>query len=199
MRKVCKYQPDESLLAIKKEQLALLEAQSKNGNIALYYGDESSVSESAYVPYAWQFEDEKVAIAATHGQRINCFGLISRANDFIFKTTTKSIDANFIVDFFDEISLKIKQKTVFVLDNASIHVAQKVKERLSYWQNRGLHIFYLPPYSPHLNSIERVWKELKARWLKPQDYLSFDNLCYYLNQCLSQVGNELTIKYSDYS
>jgi len=32
---------------------------------------------------------------------------------------------------------------------------------IKLWQNRGLYIFYLPSYSPHLNIIERLWKEMR--------------------------------------
>ena len=145
--------------------MALLENQSELGHIDLFYGDETGINELAYVPYGWQRKDENVAISANHGQQINCFGILSRDNRFFSKTTTGSVTADFIVDFFEEFSFKIVKPTVIVLDNARIHVAQKVKERMKYWQKRGLYIFYLPPYSPHLNLIERLWKELKARWL----------------------------------
>ena len=117
----------------------------------------------AYVPYGWQEKGENLAISANHGKQINCFGILSRDNTFFSRTTTSTIDADFIVDFFEEFSFKISKQTVIILDNARIHVAQKVKERIRYWQQRGLYIVYLPPYSPHLNIIERLWKELKAR------------------------------------
>ncbi|KPH14778.1 transposase [Chryseobacterium sp. ERMR1:04] len=68
---------------------------------------------------------------------------------------------------------QILKQTVVVLDNARIHLAKKVKERIPYWEQRGLFLFFLPPYSPHLNIIERLWKELKSRWIKPDDYTSF--------------------------
>jgi transposase len=175
-----------------------LEKQSQQGHIDLFYGDESGVSELAYVPYAWQFKDEKIGILATKGKQLNCFGLLSRTNQFLFKTTTKTINTDFIIDFSEQLSFSIKKITVIVLDNARIHTAHKIKERLHYWQQRGLFIFYLPPYSPHLNIIERLWKEIKARWLKPQDYLSFDDLCFATRQCFNQVGSKFIINFSDY-
>jgi transposase len=186
------------LLAIKKEQLALLETQSELGQIDLFYGDETGISELAYVPYGWQLKEENLAICANHGSQINCFGILSRDNTFFSKTTTSTINADFIVDFFEDFSFKIKKQTVVVLDKARIHIAQKVKERLKYWQERGLFVFYLPPYSPHLNIIERLWKELKARWLKPDDYTSFDNLKYATSDCLNQVGLNLKINFLKY-
>lgn len=148
---------------MRKEALSLLEQQSLLGHIDLFYGDESQVSEEGYVPYGWQFADENIAIEVAKGRSINCFALISRKNDMIHCTTEHNISANFIIDQLEKLSMSIKKPTVIVLDNARIHTARKVKERLKDWQNRGLYIFYLPPYSPHLNIAERLWRELKSR------------------------------------
>jgi transposase len=186
------------LLAIKKEQLVLLENQRELGHIDLFYGDETGISELAYVPYGWQEKRETLAISATHGKQLNCFGILSRDNRLFSTTTTNSINADFIVEFFEEFSFKIVKQTVIILDNARIHHAQKVKERFKYWQDRGLFIVYLPPYCPHLNIIERLWKELKSRWLKPDDYLSFDNLRYATVDCFNNVGSNLKINFSKY-
>lgn len=175
-----------------------MESQSELGHIDLFYGDQTGISELAYVPYGWQSKSENLAIATNHGQQINCFGLLSRKNQFFSRITVNSINADFIVDFFEDFSFKIQKQTAIVLDNARIHVAQKVKERLIYWQKRGLYIFYLPPYSPHLKIIERLWKELKARWLKPDDYSSFDNLKYATSEYFNQVGINLKINFSNY-
>ncbi len=93
-----------------------------------------------------------------------------------FQTTTQSIDTDFLITFFDNFILKIKKNTVVVLGNAKIHQSKSFKERCNYWQELGLYIVYLPPYSPHLNIIEKLWYELKQRWLKPKDYFSFETL-----------------------
>ena len=85
-----------------------------------------------------------------------------------------------------------------MLDNAKVHRAAKVKKQLETWQQRGLFLFYLPTYSPHLNIAERLWKELKARWLKPQDYLTTDSLFYAVKMALAAVGRQLFINFSDY-
>ncbi|MBD0289056.1 MAG: transposase, partial [Flavisolibacter sp.] len=66
------------------------------------------------------------------------------------------------------------------------------------WQQRGLYLFYLPPYCPHLNIVERLWKELKARWLRPKDYLTTDTLFYAVTLALAAVGKDLFIHYSNF-
>jgi transposase len=59
-------------------------------------------------------------------------------------------------------------------------------------------VFYLPPYSPHLNIIERLWKELKARWLRASDYQSAEQLFYAAELALSAVGKTLRINFASF-
>jgi transposase len=56
----------------------------------------------------------------------------------------------------EDFSFQIRKKTFVVLDNARVHKAKAIQERILYWQKRGLYIFFLPPYSPHLNIAETM-------------------------------------------
>jgi transposase len=98
----------------------------------------------------------------------------------------------------DKLSWQLTKPTVVVLDNARIHTANKVRQRLKHWHQRGLYLFYLPPYSPHLNLAERLWKELKARWLRPPDYQTSASLFYAVWLALAPVGRELFIPFSEF-
>ena len=60
----------------------------------------------------------------------------------------------------------------------------------------GLYLFFLPPYSPHLNIAETVWRHLKGGWLRPTDYARPDDLAYATNRCLANFGKALTITFS---
>ena len=184
---------------MRKESLGLLEELSRKGYIDLFYGDETRISEEGYIPYGWQFKDENVAIEVQRGQAINVFGLVNRTNDFFYKMTKKNINSDFIIETLDEFSLNINKKTVIVLDNARVHKAKKVRELFDIWQNRGLFIFFLPPYSPHLNIIERLWKEMKDRWVRPGDYLSADNLFYAVDRICANIGKQLFIQFNQYT
>ena len=194
-----KDKPNKELYEIRKETLNLIEQQAELGNIDLFYADETRFSEQGYVPYGWQFDDEKVAIEVCKGQSINCFGLLSRTNQFIYKTTKNNINSDFVIEMLDDVSLSISKFTFVVLDNARIHTANKVKQLLETWQKRGLFIFYLPPYSPHLNIIERLWKEMKQGWLRPSDYHTADDLFYAVDRICSAIGRQLFINFSRYS
>jgi transposase len=181
------------------EGLNELEQLSRLKLIDLYYGDESRVSMEPCVPYGWQFKDEEVFMPAAKGAGLNCFALLTRANDLVFETTRQRVTSQFIVEQLERLSFSIERMTVVVLDNARVHTSQRVQERRPFWQQRGLFIFYLPPYSPHLNIAERLWRKLKYEWLQPADYATTDGLFYQVRQVLAAVGASLKIRFSEFS
>jgi transposase len=187
------------LYRFKVECLKELEKLSEKGQIDLFYGDESHICTEGYVPYGWQFPGEDVCIMSEKGHKINCFGLISRSNKIHWATTKESIDAMFVLKELDELSFKIKIPTFIVLDNARVHTSKIIKERMEFWEKRGLYIFFLPPYSPHLNIAEILWRFLKKDWIKPEDYIEPDALFYATNRCLANVGLENKINFRPFN
>jgi len=184
---------------LKVECLGELERLAKLELIDLYYGDESRVSIDPCVPYGWQFKGETVFMPAAKGAGVNCFALLSRVNDLLFETTRQRITSQFIIERFERLSFSIKKMTVVVLDNARVHTSKQVQERRRFWQQRGLFVFYLPPYSPHLNIAETLWRKLKYEWLQPSDYVTADGLFYRVRQALAAVGSMLKIRFSEFS
>lgn len=51
-----------------------------------------------------------------------------------------------------------------LLDNAAIHKGNAMEKKRRRWARQGLHLYYLPPYSPELNRIEIAWKHPKHFW-----------------------------------
>ncbi|MEZ5584942.1 MAG: transposase [Candidatus Competibacteraceae bacterium] len=66
--------------------------------------------------------------------------------------------------------------TVVVLDNARIHTSAEVRAQRQRWLAQGVILCHLPRYSPELNLIESLWRQLKYQWLPFSAYLSFDAL-----------------------
>ncbi len=79
--------------------------------------------------------------------------------------TTENMTADIIADFIDQLSLCICKNTFIVLDNASVHRCRLMRELRPIWEKCGLFLFFLPPYSPHLNIAETLWRILKGKWL----------------------------------
>lgn len=175
--------------------MLLLEQRFKNNEINLFYGDEMQVSEEAYVPYGWQFKDENISVKSAKGKKLNCFGMITKNNEFVFETTYDMIDSNFIIEQINKFSYTIKKHTVIILDNAKVHQSKALKAMQAVWAKRQLFIFYLPPYSPHLNIVERLWKEIKERWIDFKSYEKTDQLFYETILVLNEIGKSLKLNY----
>ena len=176
-----------------------MEQRYDNPEIDLYYGDEVQISGEGYVPYGWQFKDENISIKAARGKHINCFGIPTRDNKFNYTTTYGTINSNFIIETINQFCRQIKKHTVIVLDNAQIHRSKAMRAMQNVWVKRQLFIFYLPPYSPHLNIIERHWKEIKARWVQTKDYETDDQLCYATTLILNEIGKKLIINFKKFN
>ncbi len=132
------------------------------------------------------------------GKGVNCFALLSRANRAVIETTPEMMTGQFLFDQFERFSVGLKKLTVVVLDNAAVHRARIIKERLAVWQKRGLFLFYLPRYSPHLNIVETLWRKLKYEWLAAKDYETRETLCYAVRLALKAVGTSLRINFSGF-
>lgn len=180
--------------------MADLEHLAEQGAIDLFYGDEANVSERATVPYAWQFPDEKYTafIPTTQGASLSCFALVNRDNRSHIATTEGSITAAFVHEQLDLLAGRIYVPTVVVIDNATPHRAKIIEQAREGWSERGLTIFYLPRYSPHLNIAEHLWKQLKYFWLQPEMYASQQLLFYNVRLALDAFGSLLTIEFSKF-
>lgn len=65
---------------------------------------------------------------------------------------------------------------VVVLDNASHHHSAVIREALpTLWAQR-IYFYYLPPYSPELNDVERLFRTIKHYDLPERTYATFDAL-----------------------
>ena len=179
--------------------IAELECLSETGEIDLYYGDESHVSSQGYVPYGWHFPGEDIHIPVEKAYKINILGFINRQSKYMGMMTESNIGTDTVIGYLEELSLSIKKKTVLILDNASVHKSRSMMERILFWQQRGVFITFLPPYSPHLNIAETVWRKLKKEWIDPEDYLEKDRLFYAVNRCLAALGKMLCINFCHFN
>ena len=184
--------------ASKKEALAELLGLAAVGLIDLNFGDESGFWQNPVIARGWQFAGEEIRIFPEKGKRLSVFGFLSMNCEGRFWTNEKTIKSEFVIECLEEwLKDKSEKPTVLVLDNAKIHRSKRMQEKLLEWEEKGFYIFNLPPYSPHLNIIEILWRKMKYEWLKPQDYASFEKLMEAIKKILSQLGAEYKINFTD--
>jgi len=167
------------------------------GEIDLHYLDESGFGRTPYIPYGWQDKGACTALPCRDGARINVLGLYSLVEgELRSEMSTGKMTACKVARFLDEFAETVKKMTVVVIDNASIHTAKAITEKLDDWAGKGLHLYFLPTYSPELNLIEIVWRKVKYEWIHRSAYTSFESLWDSLSHIFSEIGRTYNINFA---
>lgn len=106
--------------------------------------------------------------------RINLIGTLcleGGAQRLEYRVLEGSCDSEEVLGYLDALAERalLAKPCVVVLDNAPFHTAGVVRERETEWEARGLRLYRLPAYCPHLNLIEGVWRKLKS-FLMPRRF-----------------------------
>lgn len=70
------------------------------------------------------------------------------------------------------------------MDNLASHKVKGVREAI---EAVGADVWYLPPYSPDLNPIEKLWSKVKA-WLRDVSASTFETLSDAVADALRAVA-----------
>ena len=167
------------------------------GRCQVLYGDESGFCLSPMVPYLWQPKGKTVGLPAkAHSRRLNVLGFLSRQNCLHSFQAQGRMTAQFVIESIESFLPGLATPTVLVLDNASVHRCKQVQAKRREWKQQGLRLLFLPPYCPHLNLIEMLWRQTKYRWLAPQAYQTFEMLCRSVTDILAQVGTKHRLSFA---
>lgn len=121
-------------------------------------------------------------------QRLNVLGAVGyRTCKIITVINRGSIGAEQICQLLQEIHRRCRKPVTIVLDNASYHRAKVVRELA---EALGIELLYLPPYSPNLNLIERVWKLVKKLALNARTSADFDAFAKSVTQTVENLETE---------
>ena len=144
-----------------------------------------------FLCYLWCFV--RVFIKAPAGrQRLNVIGAVNAMTKQVHYTSnTTYVNAISIIEFLYQLAIFYYGKPIFiVLDNAPYQHCNYVKEIA---QKLGIMLLFMPPYSPNLNIIERLWKFIKKVSLQAKYFESFD----LFEQNILQTFKQLNLTYSD--
>ena len=193
--------PEKAVCPKRKQRvqkaLAHLHRLEDAGRCQVLYGDESGFCLSPVVPYLWQPKGKTVGLPAkTHSRRLNVLGFLSRKNCLYFFEAQETMTAQFVIESIEALLPQLSGPTVLVLDNASVHRSKLVQAKRREWKRKGLRLVFLPPYCPHLNLIETLWRQTKYRWLDCEAYRNFETLCQSVTDILAQVGTKYRISFA---
>ena len=139
-----------------------LKANKKEDEIILF-GDGVHPTHNIHKTKAWIQKGEEKQIKTNTGRaRLNINGVLELETLQATTYFSKTINAQTTISFFDEIQERYKEKQTItiIVDNARYY---KNKDVIAYLARPDCRIKlkFLPPYSPNLNFIERLWKYMK--------------------------------------
>jgi transposase len=130
----------------------------------LYFLDAVHPEYQSQAACGWIKKGECKTLQTTGKQkRLHLVGALSLSEMQIVVREYKTIDADAMIQFFKDLeSTKNEGKIYVILDNAAAHRNHKLTD---YLKDSRIQLHYLPPYSPNLNPIERLWKVFREMTL----------------------------------
>ena len=125
--------------------------------------------------YGWIEKGIRKEVPANSGRsRINLSGILDVISHKVLIQEDKTLNAETTINFFQKIEAAYpgKKKVHIFCDNAGYYRNKAVTE---YLQTSKIKLHFLPPYSPNLNPIERLWKWMKERVIYNTYYREFED------------------------
>lgn len=121
-------------------------------------------------------------------KRYNVLGAIDYISKEVLTIANDTyITATEICELLKKIAKKYPGEEIYiVLDNARYQKCKLVSELAS---SLGINLVYIPPYSPNLNLIERLWKFVKTQ-LRSEYYDSFSAFKSRIDSIIDSTANE---------
>lgn len=157
--------------AFKKEYEKL--KQTKNPEDRIYFVDASHPHHNNESSYGWIYKGTDRWIKTNTGRkRININGALNLDDLTIITRLEETINADAMILLIKNIEAHQREGEIYlILDNARYNHAAKVK---NYVKKSGrVHLTFLPPYSPNLNIIERLWLFFHQKILYDHYYETF--------------------------
>lgn len=140
-----------------KKEYALLK-QTKKPEDKIYFVDATHPQHNNMPFYGWIYKGTTKTIKANTGRkRLNLNGAINIENMDITVLSEKTIDTGAMKRLIRELDRKRNKGEIYlIVDNARYNHSRELKAFLTHYPE--IHMVYLPPYSPNLNIIERLWR-----------------------------------------
>lgn len=157
---------------------------------AIYFSDAVHPQHNTKSSYCWVLKGEEKEIKSVSGrQRLNINGLLNANNSTdIVTITSDTINSQSTQELYQKIiDLNPNKNKIYIIcDNARYYKNKALNEWLL---NTKIVQIFLPPYSPNLNIIERLWKFLKNEVIHSTFYRTFNEFKNGVSNFFNNIEN----------
>jgi transposase len=174
-----------------EEKLEPRLAEARKNQRHLFFLDAAHFVLQPFLGFLWSFF--RLFIKAPSGrQRFNVLGALhATSRQLVTVTNTDSVNAHTVAQLLHQLVAAFSDLPItLVLDNARYQHCLFIKELAA---TLGIELLFLPPYSPNLNLIERLWKFVKNKCLYSTYYETFKDFKRAIEDCLAEVSGKYQI------
>lgn len=178
--------------------------EAEQGRREVFFVDACHFVYGAFLAYLWCAIRLYVPTGSGR-QRLNVLGAVGYASGkVVTEINTGTIRHQEVCRLLSKIRRRCRKPITVVLDNARYQHTADVRETAA---RLNIELLYLPPYSPNLNLIERVWKLVKKLSLSARVLPTFDAFQTSIIQTVSslettyrhEIASLMTRNFQDYN
>ena len=162
---------------------------SKSSEDQIYFADGCHPMHNPIAGYGWIKKGTDKQIPANTGrQHLNLNGAYNPETGKAIIVECEAVNAQSTVELFEKIQQKQNSgKIFFISDNARYYHSIFIKKYLH--KHRRIKIVPLPPYSPNLNLIERLWRFYKKHVLYNRYYKNLEEMRWVTSAFFKNLSN----------
>lgn len=142
-------------------------------DVEVWFQDEARFGQQGTLTHVWaETGSRPTAVKQTEYEWLYVFAAVNPRTGESSAILTPTVNTGYMNEHLRFISEQVGERrhVVLVLDQAGWHVANALQVP------SNITLLWLPPYSPELNPIERLWAYLKSHHLSNRVFADYDDL-----------------------
>jgi len=152
----------------------------------VFFFDEARFGTHSKIGHGWFKKGSRTQVRVKIGYKnFYLYGAVNPKTGERFELILPSVNTNCLNIFFEEMAEFIGNKEIiFIMDGAGWHKSKDLKIPPNF------KIIFLPPYSPELNPVERLWQHIKQNTIKNNIYHTLSTLEDHVCEFIKKLTNE---------
>ena len=153
----------------------------------LLFQDEAGFGRINKPKYCWCEKGIRPVVPCHHIREYRyAYGAVEPLNGDHFFLVMPYCNTDCMNVFLQELSKKYENDVVLLCcDGAAWHKSQTLKVP------ENIELFFIPPYTPEMNPIEQIWKELRKMGFKNEVFATLERVVDRLCDTICELTNDL--------
>lgn len=155
--------------------------------VRLMFEDEAGFGRINKPKYCWCKKGIRPAVPCHHiREYIYAYGAVEPLTGESYFLAMPRCDSKCTEIFLKGLSEKYPEEEIILCcDRATWHKSKELEIP------RNITLYYIPPYTPEMNPIEQIWKEIRKRGFKNEVFSTLDKVIERLCDTINSITNEV--------